>query len=258
LDGDPAREVVWAQLLELLDRPIDHELGAQIVPRTVCIDSGGMHTQEVYTFCRLNAVRRTPYGVQQILAIQGQRYADKPIMGKPGLRDISKGGRMVKGGVKLWPVGSTAAKKVIYARINIELPGPGYVHTSSALTEDFYDQLTAERLITKYVKGFATQEWLLPAGRRNEALDCAVYALAAAHQLGLPRFGAGDWNKARSRLTKGEAIAAAVPATDAAPAKQLMDKPPPLEATAPPPPRVLPRQVPVRPPQRRPNFTNNW
>jgi len=252
LDGDPAREVVWGQLLESLERPIDHELGAQVVPRTVCIDSGGMHTQEVYTFCRLNAMRRTPYGLQQILAIQGQRYADKPIMGKPKLRDISKGGRLVTGGVKLWPVGSTAAKKVIYARINIALPGPGYVHTSSALTEDFYDQLTAERLVTKYVKGFATQEWLLPNGRRNEALDCAVYALAAAHQLGLPRFRAGDWAKARARLTKD---AASAPASDTAPPAAPIESP--IEA----PPPMLPkpaRMVQVMRPQRRPNFTNNW
>lgn len=260
LDGDPAREVVWSQLLDYLERPIDHELGAQVVPRTVCIDSGGMHTQEVYTFCRLNAMRRTPYGLQQILAIQGQRFSDKPIMGKPSLRDISKGGRLVKNGIKLWPVGSSQAKKVLYARINIELPGPGYVHTSSALTEDFYDQLTAERLVTKYVKGFARQEWLLPAGRRNEALDCAVYALAAAHQLGLPRFREGDWNKARVRLTtKAPPVAAT---TDLAALVPVDPKPLPVAPAAPPPPATTrvaaPRRVILRPPQRRPNFTNNW
>jgi len=34
------------------------------------------------------------------------------------------------------------------------------------------------------------------AGRRNEALDCAVYALAAAHLLGLDRWRESDWMRA--------------------------------------------------------------
>jgi phage terminase large subunit GpA-like protein len=39
-------------------------------------------------------------------------------------------------------------------------------------------------------------EWVKPAGRRNEALDCAVYALAAAHYLGLERWKEPDWSRA--------------------------------------------------------------
>jgi phage terminase large subunit GpA-like protein len=164
----------------------------------------------------------------------------------------------VKGGIKLWPVGSSAAKKMLYGRINIALPGPGYVHTSSDLDEDFYDQLTAERLITRYVKGFPTQEWFLPNGRRNEALDCAVYALAGAYQLGLPRFKAGDWAKARVRLGASGKTAEARP-PEPQPATAALAPVPAAPAT-PGVPAVMRRplsvQTALRP--RRPNFTNNW
>src|SRR5690606_15051567 len=38
---------------------------------------------------------------------------------------------------------------------------------------------TAEKLVTRYVKGFPVREWHKPEKARNEALDCRVYALAA-------------------------------------------------------------------------------
>jgi phage terminase large subunit GpA-like protein len=38
--------------------------------------------------------------------------------------------------------------------------------------------LTAEKVQTKYVKGFPKREWV-KTRRRNEALDCRVYALAS-------------------------------------------------------------------------------
>jgi phage terminase large subunit GpA-like protein len=39
-----------------------------------------------------------------------------------------------------------------------------------------------------------------PPGRRNEALDCAVYALAAAHWLHMDRWREGDWAKWEQRV----------------------------------------------------------
>jgi phage terminase large subunit GpA-like protein len=37
---------------------------------------------------------------------------------------------------------------------------------------------TAERLVTRIVKGFPRGSWEKEPGRRNEALDCRVYARA--------------------------------------------------------------------------------
>ena len=199
--GDPIRPLVWDQLLEHLSKPIQHEEGGLSVPRTVAIDSGGHHTQIVYGFCRRHASRQTELGLQQIIAVKGQSLQGKPIMGKPTAQDIDMHGQKIARGVQLWPVGSHAAKQLIYSRLNIDVPGKGYVHTTRAVPEDFWDELIAERLVTKFIRGYPTLEWNIAKGKRNEALDCCVYAYAAAVQLGLPRVRPIDWKRTRERLT---------------------------------------------------------
>lgn len=203
--GDPTHSVVWEQLREQLGRPLTTEKGALVVPRVVAIDSGGHHTHGVYNFCRVNAMRRTIYGLQEIIAIKGQSHSDKTILGKPTDVDVDFKGNKIAKGVKLWPVGSSAAKSLLYGRFKLQAPGPGYVHFSGELPEDFYDQLTSEKLVTKYVKGFPRVEWQLDKGKRNEALDCAVYAYAAAIHLGMNRMRPADWIKYRERLQQNHA-----------------------------------------------------
>ncbi len=200
--GDPTRAVVWEMLDEHLLRPLRHELGPFVVARTVAIDSGGHHTQEVYAFCRSHAARETQYGNQQVIAVKGQSQFTKPILGKATPQDIDLRGDKIPRGIKLWPVGSSKAKETLYGRLAIDVPGPGYIHTTKALPEEFFQQIVSERLITRYVKGFPTPEWHLPGARRNEALDCAVYAYAAAVQLGLPRMLTADWDRIRERLKR--------------------------------------------------------
>lgn len=55
------------------------------------------------------------------------------------------------------------------------------------------DYRNGERLVTKYIKGHARMEWVKPNGRRNEALDCAVYAYAAAIWVGIERWTEVQW-----------------------------------------------------------------
>jgi phage terminase large subunit GpA-like protein len=56
--------------------------------------------------------------------------------------------------------------------------GPGYCHFPEDREEEWFHQLTAEKLMTRYVKGFPVREWH-KTRPRNEALDCRGYALAA-------------------------------------------------------------------------------
>jgi phage terminase large subunit GpA-like protein len=44
--------------------------------------------------------------------------------------------------------------------------------------DEWFAQLTAEKLVTKYQRGFPIREWV-KTRPRNEALDCRVYAMAA-------------------------------------------------------------------------------
>ena len=51
---------------------------------------------------------------------------------------------------------------------------------------EYFQQLTAEQLVTKIVKGYPKREWQKTRDR-NEALDCRIYARAAAIALGIDR-----------------------------------------------------------------------
>jgi len=56
---------------------------------------------------------------------------------------------------------------------------PGYIHfaNDACFDDEFFAQLTAEKLVTKKRAGREIQEWKKERAR-NEALDCTVYALA--------------------------------------------------------------------------------
>jgi phage terminase large subunit GpA-like protein len=54
--------------------------------------------------------------------------------------------------------------------------------------------VTAEQLVTLMVKGYPKREWQ-KIRERNEALDCRVYARAAAIALGVERWSESKWQK---------------------------------------------------------------
>jgi phage terminase large subunit GpA-like protein len=184
-----------------------HQSGQTVPLLATMIDSGGHHTQQVYAYAR------THLG-EHVYPVKGSSQSGKAVLGKPSDQDVNWRGVKVKKGVKLWPIGTDTAKAEIYGRLRTTMPGPGYVHLSKHLPPEVFEQITAERLVTKYVKGHPKLEWMKPAGRRNEALDCSVYALAAAHFVGLDRWKEGDWQKWQIRI---EEVVVAQPAVVAPP-----------------------------------------
>jgi phage terminase large subunit GpA-like protein len=104
----------------------------------------------------------------------------------------------VKHGCKLWPVDVSACKSELYGLLSKERPAEGepypagWVHFPSDVDEEFFKQLTAESLVTHVVKGYRKSEWIKDPSRRNEALDCCVYARAAAFAVGMDRHGHDD------------------------------------------------------------------
>jgi phage terminase large subunit GpA-like protein len=74
---------------------------------------------------------------------------------------------------------------------------------NGARAPDYHPRLpvgTAERLVTRIVKGFPRGSWENEPGRRNEALDCRVYARAAAAIYGLDRFEERHWRRMEEAL----------------------------------------------------------
>jgi len=166
--GNPETSLkVWRDLDDWLLRSWLHESGNSLRVAAACVDSGGHATQQVYDFCRKRESRR-------IWAIIGRAGAGLPL--------IKIGARRTKAKVALGIVGTDTAKGLIFSRLGLSEFGPGYMHFSRDLDDEYFRQLTAEKLMTKHVRGVATRVWK-KVRARNEALDCEVYAIAAYSSL---------------------------------------------------------------------------
>jgi phage terminase large subunit GpA-like protein len=161
--GDPSAPDVWRTLDEFLSRQWSHEYGLSL-PVAACSVDSGFHTQAVYDFCRTRYQRR-------VLAVKGKSGALPVWPRKPTRNTLNK--------TPLWIVGVDSAKSVIYGRLKIEQPGPGYSHFPKERDQEWFEQLLSETLVTTYSRGTPVREWRRKKGARAEVLDARVYAYAA-------------------------------------------------------------------------------
>jgi phage terminase large subunit GpA-like protein len=167
--GDPGREKVWLELDEFLKQAWVHESGQRVPISCVAVDSGGHHSEQVYRFCRARLGRG-------VFAIRGGSERGKPVVGRPTEHNRYR--------AKLFTLCVDTAKEIVFARLRIGTPGPGYCHLPEWVDEEYVAQLTAEKAIRKWVKGRGSvREWI-KIRERNEALDLEVYCLAALYILG--------------------------------------------------------------------------
>jgi phage terminase large subunit GpA-like protein len=89
-------------------------------------------------------------------------------------------------GSHVWTVGVDTAKDSIYSKLKVTAPGPGYCHFPIAYQQEFFNQLTSEEVRTRFLRGHPVRYWFKPSGKRNEARDRRVYALAALHARPVP------------------------------------------------------------------------
>lgn len=167
--GDVLKQDVWDELDGLLQETWRHESGAEMSIGAACLDTGGTNgmTQSAYEFAQGKTGRR-------LFAIKGLSGWGKPIASQPSWKRAGQKGRRVH----LWSVGVDEAKQIVMRRWGIAAPGPGYCHYPDDRDPEWFAQATAEKLVTRYVRGFAVLEWH-KTRPRNEALDCRVYAYAA-------------------------------------------------------------------------------
>lgn len=235
IHGDTESAAPWNELDEYLQKKFPHECGATL-RITACAVDAGYRTQTVYAFARQRAHRH-------IFPVRGQSQAGKSILGRPSAQDVDHNGQRVPGGVQLWPVGSDTAKSKIYARLKITTPGPGCMHFPIGLPDEYFKQLTAERLTTRYVRGYLKRVWEKDAGERNEALDLEVYAYAAAIYAGVTR---ANWDRIEATLkaTAQDLFVRAVAEEESGGTKAAQASPAAVQTSAP----RLPRR----------NFVNAW
>lgn len=167
--GDPLQHDVWDELEDYLSQTFQHESGAQLSIQGACIDTGGTggNTQAAYEWLRGKTGRR-------IFGIKGVGGWGRPIVAAPSRKQSGKTARKID----LFLVGVDEAKLTVMRRLAVVNHGAGYCHAPADRDNDWFNQLTAEKLMTRYVKGFPVREWH-QTRPRNEALDCRVYALAA-------------------------------------------------------------------------------
>lgn len=180
--GSPSDHETLAELDAALSTRWAHPHGGRIGVSAAAIDSGdGEYSQTIYEFCWPRARR----GVMAIKGVGGRR----PII------EVSKG-RIAKGGANagglLWLVGVDQAKARLYGDIS---RGAGRIRFSQSLPLVWFEQLLSEPPVIRRVGGRPVRRFERIAGRRAEALDCTIYAMAARMA-----FPAVDFDALESRL----------------------------------------------------------
>ncbi|MFN7918910.1 MAG: phage terminase large subunit family protein [Bryobacteraceae bacterium] len=164
IPGDPTRPALWRAVDEFLLKRWQHPIVGPLPIHAACIDSGAF-TSEVCRFCDERRGRRV--------------WATKGAAGPrpPWPRKQSKASR---GFVFL--IGVDALRTTVAGRLKVA-QGPGATHFPPTASLPFFEQLCSEYVATTFRKGRPERSWVRRKGRRAEAWDCAVYALAAVHGL---------------------------------------------------------------------------
>lgn len=160
------------QLDEVLGTIWTHVSGQRMAIACSFIDSGdGTMTNVIYRYTKARERRR-------IFSIKGRSGAGLPLTGRPSKAGVEK--------ATLFVLGVDSGKQIVTDRLENLTPGHGFVHydvsPEAGFDEAFFKQLTAEVLETRFEKGVKRLEWV-KIRERNEALDCFVYATAAAEAL---------------------------------------------------------------------------
>lgn len=157
--GDPRTDQVWHDLDGWLLREFEHESGHRMRVSACAIDSGFL-SDEVYAYTGNKWHRR-------IISTKGYATHGRPLLSKPSRNNMYK--------ARVFPIGTSTAKDVLYGRLAIQKPGPGYCHFPTTYDQEYFDQLTAEKAVKVWRSGRATRTWVLKSKhRRNEALDIRI------------------------------------------------------------------------------------
>lgn len=168
--GDPLTSDPWDQLDDLMAGEYLHESGQYLPVSAICMDTGGTSgmTQAAYDYAAGRTGRR-------LFAVKGVGGWGRAVVEK----SVTKVQGQNKRKTDLFLVGTDEAKLVVSRRLLKDKPGPGYCHIPDDRHEEWYKQITAEKLITKYEKGQPKRLWAKQDKARNEAFDCRVYGYCA-------------------------------------------------------------------------------
>lgn len=199
-DGDTASpdSEAFALLHKVtIGREFDDSFGGKRRLDALGVDSG-YRSHVVYSWVRANQRLHPDTGKDIVLALDGRDGWALPAIGMPKLVDIDLGGRKIREGCKLWPVGTWSLKGTIYDDLRKDglksgaLRDPdGYCHFPLWLDMQYFEQITAEYLADEKYRGRSRKVWKVR--RDNHLLDCNVYNRALAEYLGLSSSTEDEW-----------------------------------------------------------------
>lgn len=184
--GNPAQQTVWDEAEAFLrTAEYTHACGRQQRIYATAIDSGGHHADAVYAFAhRLRSLR--------VHAVKGVSQGERSIENGNTRVGYRWNGKIEKHGPVLWHVGTNLAKDRFQSRLEVTAPGPGYVHLSAELSQEWFKQLAGEVRATQQMRGGSQSRWT-PNRKRIEVKDCLTYAIWLEERLDLWAPGKSRW-----------------------------------------------------------------
>src|SRR5512134_2853820 len=231
INGGPGDAATWAQLSALLGETWPHASGVRLGLARLGIDTG-YEAPAVYAWARQQ-------GWGQVLPIKGAEGFNRsaPVSG-PTHVDATEGGVKIRRGARLWTVAVATFKSETYRFLRAAAPADdinarhptGSIHLPRGVDAEWVKQLVAEQLITvKTRRGFTRLEWQ-KLRERNEALDCRVYARAAAWIAGADRWPERKWRELEIQVSPANpdetAVTEATAQDDALPTAGRLSAPP--------------------------------
>lgn len=211
--GDPDEKQVWSELEGYLNAHFLHESGVYL-PISVTVLDAGYKPDRVYDFVKKMEGRR-------VFAILGRDGWERPTMSAPQNKRTGKDERKVDQHI----VGVDNVKATVYQRLRKTEYGPYSFHFPKAdwCHQEFFKQLTAEKLVIKRDKrGRSSRAWDKKRDR-NEILDMTGYNLAALKLLS-PR-----WEEQRESIIPKEPVRQVTENSSPLPAKQAPPQAPGTE-----------------------------
>ncbi len=157
--GNVSEKQVWNDLTDFLRTEFKRDDGVLLKIGAACVDRGD-NTILVYDWVK--RVRNF-----RIWAVKGFGGFNRAPISRPSGRN--------KYGVNVFPLGVDVLKEKFYGVLRINDPGPSYCHFPMYYGDDYFKQLTAEKLVKKYKKLREIRSFR-KIRDRNEALDCRIYA----------------------------------------------------------------------------------
>lgn len=190
-NGRASEPQVWCEFEAFVGRVFPHPSGQNIPISRTFVDSGNS-TNDVYGWVRTQSPDR-------VVAVKGDDRGAIPVS-QPSFVDVTVEGKKLTDGLRIKTVKVSFFKAGFYADLKKRPPTeeeqaagmgfpPGYCHfpkDGRNYGDEHFKQICAEQIVTRKnprTKRLKTE--FVQTRDRNEALDCRVYARAAAWDFGL-------------------------------------------------------------------------